>query len=279
MVNEPRLSSTCSGVIRGVWKSSIGGLTVVSRAPRGGMGRCAARSGVSSLLGVQLDDELLLHRRRDLTTLGLAQHLGGERIVVRLQPRGHLGGELGRVPDELDGAGVGGLDGGDVAVAGLVARDVHPAAVDRPVAVADELASLAARGREAKTDEHVVEAPLEEGQQVLAGDPGLPRRLLVVVAELLLEHPVVALGLLLLAKLNAVLGLLLAPAAVVARRVRAPLDAALVGEAALALEEQLLPLAAALLALRASVSSHACPLRPGAACGGGSRCALAGSRP
>src|SRR3954463_14323077 len=111
---------------------------------------------------------------------------------------------------------------------------------------------------------------------VLAGDAGLAGGPLVVVAELLLEHPVVAPRLLLLAQLHTVLGLLLAAAAVVARRVRAPLDAALVGEAALALEEQLLSLASALLALRTCVSSHRCSLRRGAACGGGSRCALAG---
>src|SRR6185436_15298603 len=116
---------------------------------------------------------------------------------------------------------------------------------------------------------------LEQREEVLAGDPGLARRLLVVVAELLLEHAVVPPRLLLLAQLDAVLGLLLAPTAVVARRVRASLDAALVGEAALALEEQLLPLAAALLALGSSFSSHRLLLRPAAACGGGSRCALA----
>jgi hypothetical protein len=54
---------------------------------------------------------------------------------------------------------------------------------------------------------------------------------------------------LLLAQLNAVLALFHAPAPVLARRVGATLDAALVGQAALALEKQLLPLAAALLAL------------------------------
>src|SRR3954468_24478138 len=187
MVNEPRLSSTCSEVIRGIWKSSIGVLTVVSRAPRGGMGRCAARSGVSSLLGVQLDDELLLHRRRDLATLGLAQHLGGERVMVGLEPRRHLGRELRRVADELHGAGVG-LDGDDIAVAHLIAGDVHAAAVDRPVAVADEPRCVGARRREAEADEHVVEAALEEGEQVLAGDAGLAGGPLVVVAELLLER-------------------------------------------------------------------------------------------
>jgi hypothetical protein len=43
---------------------------------------------------------------------------------------------------------------------------------------------------------------------------------------------------------------------VVTGRVRPALDAALVGEAALALQEELLPFAAALLALGAGVTSH-----------------------
>src|SRR6187401_2985974 len=46
-----------------------------------------------------------------------------------------------------------------------------------------------------------------------------------------------------------------------ARRVGAPLDAALVGEAAGALEEQLLSLAAALLALGAGIARHQTLLR------------------
>jgi hypothetical protein len=43
---------------------------------------------------------------------------------------------------------------------------------------------------------------------------------------------------------------------VLARRVVAPLDAALVGEAALALEKELLALAPALLALGTGITSH-----------------------
>src|SRR5215208_7274175 len=87
------------------------------------------------------------------------------------------------------------------------------------------------------------EAALEDAQQVLARDAGLARGLGVVGAELLLQHAVVPAGLLLLTQLHAVLGLLLPPAAVLAGRVGAALDAALVGQAALALEEQLLALA------------------------------------
>src|SRR5204863_2426487 len=107
----------------------------------------------------------------------------------------------------------------------------------------------------------VVQAGLEHRQQVLAGDPGLARSLGVVVAELPLLDAVVATGLLLLAQLHAVLALFLAPAPVLAGRIGAALHAALVRQAALALEEQLLPLPAALLALRSRVTGHQTRLR------------------
>src|SRR3954451_17739484 len=281
MVNVPRLSSTLSLVIRGIWKSSIrvlvfrcswAGAYTPAGAPR------RAPRGKTGLLGVQLDDQLLLHGRGHLAALGLAQDLGRQGVVIGLEPGGDLAGQLGGVADHVLGRRIG-LDRDHVALAHLVARDVDPAAVDGPVAVADELAGLAARRGEAKAHEDVVQAGLQQREQVLARDAGLARSLVVVGAELLLEHPVVAAGLLLLAQLDAVLGLLLAAAGVLARRGGATFDAPIVGEAALALEEQLLPLATALLALRTGISSHARPLRPGAACGGGSRCALAGSRP
>ena len=116
--------------------------------------------------------------------------------------------------------------------------------------VADELPRLAARSAEAEAIDDIVETHLEQAQQVLAGDALLAARDLVVVVELLLEQLIVAARLLLLAKLQQVLGLLDASATVLARRVGAPLDGALVGEAALALEEELLALPAALLTLR-----------------------------
>src|SRR3954470_7988130 len=216
------------------------------------------RGAVRALLRVQLDDELFLDRCGDLPPLRLAQHLCGERIVVGLQPGRDLRGELRRLPDERVGARAG-LDGDHVAVADLVARDVDAPAVDRPVAVAHELARLAARRSEAEAHQDVVQAALEQGQEVLAGDAVLAARFGVVLAELLLQDAVVPPRLLLLAQLDAVLGLLLAAAAVVPGRVGAALDAALVREAALTLEEELLSLAAALLALWSCVSSHGRP--------------------
>src|ERR1044072_2260021 len=230
------------------------------------------------LLRVELDDQLLQHRRRDLAPLRSAQHLRRQRVVVGLQPGGDLPGQLGRVADRSVSP-AGGLDRDHVAVPPLVAGDVDAAAVDRPVPVPDQLASLTPRGGEAEAHEHVVEAALEHAQQVLAGDARLAAGLLVVGAELTLEHAVVAARLLLLAQLDAVLALSLTPAAVVARRVGAALDAALVGQAALALEEELLALPPALLALRTGVTCHGGDSpRRAAACAAGSRCGPAGAR-
>jgi hypothetical protein len=67
--------------------------------------------------------------------------------------------------------------------------------------------------------------------------------------ELLLEELVVPASLLLLAKLQEVFALLDAAATVLTRRVSTSFDGTLVREAPLALEEELLGLAAALLAL------------------------------
>src|SRR5207244_11828525 len=78
--------------------------------------------------------------------------------------------------------------------------------------------------------------------------------LVVVVAELLLEHLVVPARPLFLSQLLPVLGRTNPAATMIARRVGTPLDCALVGHAALALEEKLHPLAATLLALRSSIS-------------------------
>src|SRR4051794_23922225 len=218
--------------------------------PRNAVGRAAG-----GLLRVELDDELLLHRRVDLRTLGVAQHLRRQSVVIRLKPRRDGGRQFGRIADHL-GRTRPGLDRDHIVRTDLVRGHVHAPPVDGPVAVQDELAGLAPRAREPEPHQYVVEAALQQSQQVLTRHARLAARLVVVVAELLLEHAVVAAGLLLLAQLQPVLRLLRAAATVLARRVRAPLDAALVGEAALAFQEELHALAAALLALGTSVAGH-----------------------
>src|SRR5437763_4585489 len=237
ITKTPRFSLTSSWVIFGTWKSV--------RELRADIGSFPW----VELLRVELDDQLFLHRRIDLLALRPLQHLARQPFVVCLEPRGDGGGEVGRVADDLLGGGTG-LESDDVVGPHLEARDVDPPAVDGEVAVADELASLRARGCEPEAVDDVVETRLERTQQVVAGDAALAGGLLVVGAELGLEQAVVAPRLLLLAQLQQVLGLLDAAAAVLARRVAAALDGALLGQTTLALEEELHPLAAALLALR-----------------------------
>src|SRR3954470_7253742 len=209
----------------------------------------------AELLGVELDDQRFLDRRVDLGALRPLEDLAGQPFVVGLQPRSDGGGEVGCVAHDLLGARPV-LERDHVVGLDLVARDVDAAAVDREVPVADELAGLRARGGEAEPVDDVVEARLEDPEQVFARDPADPIRLFVVGAELVLEQAVVAARLLLLAQLEQVLALLDPPAAVLARRIAAALDGALLGQAALALEEELHPLAAALLAPGAAVAGH-----------------------
>src|SRR5256885_8871308 len=137
-------------------------------------------------------------------------------------------------------------------------RNVDPLAVHQDAVMAHHLARLGARGAEAHPIGHRVEARFEELQQPLAGHALGARRLGVGLAELALEHAVDAAQLLLLAQLLAVVG---EPRAalltVLARGVGAALDGAFVGEALLALQEQLLAFPAALAALGVEDSCHA----------------------
>src|SRR3954453_11743980 len=256
-----RLDRERASVVLDLLGRNLGGLELEHGLPscREPAARRPAERGrpgeAGELLRVELDDELLLHRRVDLRTLGVAQHLRRQSVVIRLKPRRYGGRQFGRIANRLGRAGPS-LDRDHIVGTHLVRGHVHAPAVDGPVAVQDELARLAPRSRKAQPHEHVVEPALQQAQQVLTRDARLPAGLLVVRAELPLEHAVVAARLLLLAQLQPVLGLLRAAASVLARRVRAPLDAALVREAALALEEELDALAAALLALGTSVACH-----------------------
>src|SRR5262245_24225196 len=100
------------------------------------------------------------------------------------------------------------------------------------------------------------------------------------MAELPLHDAVDATSLLLLAQLLAVVRFLHAPTlAVLARRIGATLDRALVAEATRALEEELCSLPPAEPATRIVIDRHAMPPRPGAAWAAGSRCAGSASRP
>src|SRR5579862_7940287 len=153
MANTPRFSLTSSWVIFGTWKSVKTELSAAT---------CVL--SLCELLRVELDDQLFGNRGVDLGPLRPLEHLAGEPVVVGLQPRSNRGGQVGRVPDDLLRARPG-LQRDHVVGLHLEARDVHAAAVDREVAVADELAGLRARRGEAEAVDDVVETRLEHPQQ------------------------------------------------------------------------------------------------------------------
>src|SRR5688572_6896551 len=240
-------------ILMKVFLSRSGGLSSRARArPRPGRGGRCARS-----LGAQLDDQLLLDRMDDVLAPRRADDADGERVAVDLEPGRHgvrlvdfqRFGHLGA--DRLA------LARGDlVARAHLERGHVDPAAVDGEVPVVDELARVVARQREPGSQHHVVEPALEQRHQVLAGVALEALGLVEVLHELAFLHAVDALELLLLAQVHAVVGDLGALLGVDAGRIVAPLLGALVGEAALPLEEELHALPAAELALVGDVTGH-----------------------
>src|SRR5690349_24885997 len=78
----------------------------------------------------------------------------------------------------------------------LVRRNVYLASIDRNVSVTNQLTSLAPGDRKPKPIHHVIQAPLELFQQFRAGYTFCARGFLEVVAELLFQGEIDALGLL-----------------------------------------------------------------------------------
>src|SRR3954451_21381134 len=194
--------------------------TVVEREDGGGRAGTPPHTGVASsvlLLRVVLDDQLLLDRDVDLLTDRELVDQDPHAVRQRLHPPGHDPLAVGLTSHDERGRLQGLLrDVDDVVLADLVRRDVDLLAVDPEVAVHDELAGVATRAGEPGAVDHVVEAALEELQQVVAGLALATAGFLVVADELLLHHAVGETSLLLLTELQEVLGLLDATAAVLA---------------------------------------------------------------
>jgi len=115
--------------------------------------------------------------------------------------------------------------------------------------MADHLAGLTAGGRETGAVHDIVEPRFEDLQQGVTGLAGQPVGLLVVAAELLLQHAVRVASLLLLLELQQVLGVLGAPAAVLARRVGTMFES-------LVVSDQVSPEATGLLGNGSGVTGH-----------------------
>ena len=116
------------------------------------------------------------------------------------------------------------LDGDNIILSHLVRRYIDPLAVDQEVSVVDELTGLWSSRCQAGPIHDIVESALEDLEQDGARDPTLSRCFFVVAAELLLEHSVYELQLLLLAKLDQVLGFANATTTVFTRWIRPPVE-------------------------------------------------------
>src|SRR4051812_11847405 len=232
--------------------------------------RAAGWGRAASVLGVELDDQLLGEDGVDLCPGRQLVHQHLQRAGDDLQPRRHRAvadglasqldrERLGRLGPHLD----------DVVLRDAEGRHVDPLAVDQEVAVGHELASGTTGAREAGTVDHVVQAGLEDLQQRLTRLAGTAGGLGVVTAELLLHDAVGEAGLLLLLELVQVLLLLHPATAVLAGRERATLEVLVVAD-----EVDLEP--TRLLGDGSGVTSHVLSLpriRRGGAWAGARRCA------
>src|ERR1700728_2078504 len=200
--NRWRLSCSSSMASTvGRWMMSIGGAPQLVNLVWSEPGWAGPAFG---LLRVQLDDELFLDGLVDVLPQGRVQHLDREPGIAALQPGRPLPVECVHVAADDEHLARRFLQCDGLTLADPVARYRDALPVDQHVAVAHELAGLAAAGSPAGPGDPVGEAHLEHPQQVLAGDAGLAVRLLVEVAELLLQNAVDAAGLLLLAQLGEV---------------------------------------------------------------------------
>src|SRR5205814_1195445 len=156
-----------------------------------------------------------------------------ELIRVELQPRRNAAA-AGRLDGLADLIILPALlpDLDHFAFADLVRGDIVLPSVHLDVPMPDELPRLSARRSESERVDDVVEPQLELAKKHLAGDALLRVGALEVQPELLLQQPINALDLLLLAKLQAIAEDLRATAAVLAGCVIAALDGALVLETA-----------------------------------------------
>src|SRR5207247_985514 len=236
------------------WPENFRPKTNLMRPVRGLAGR---RPRPGNLLRVQLDDELLVDRRRlHIIALRQGHDLGLELFALLLEP-GHSALAL---PD------VASLEHHRVLVhlfldcdfltdADEVRRDVDLLPVDTDVSVKHKLPRLRTRGRQTRTPHHVIQTTLEHDDEVLAGRALGASGLFKIIAELPLQEPVSALDLLLLAQLQAVSGDLRAPRLpMLPRHEVALLNGALLRKASQALQKQFLPFPAAQAADCISVS-------------------------
>src|SRR5579864_8100088 len=171
------------------------------------------------------DDKLFANRHREIGPRGHRTQRSAELLALEREPRRYAAPlrQFDRLHNNLlRSTLLGNPD--DVVGRQQIRRNGDRLPVHLVMAVADELAGLSERTRKAELVNYVVEPPLEQNEQVLARDPRHPLGNFEVSGELLLEHPVNTLDLLLLAQTDGKFGKARARLSVYAGRIIAPLD-------------------------------------------------------
>jgi len=160
-----------------------------------------------------------------------------------------MGGGRGVFQDTFDKF-LGLLTNGDYfAGANLVGGNRYDLTVNGEMTVADKLSGLSSGGNNTGAVHQIVQTSFQKLQELEAGRHFfLPGGLLKISRELRFEHAIGVTYFLLFSQLQGILGLLFAVLAMLSWTITAPLDGALGGVAARALEEELSSLIAAKLA-------------------------------
>src|SRR5208283_5836484 len=204
-----------------------------------------------------LDDQLLADRHRQFSARRQRPERAAELFALECHPRRDAAAlrHLDCLDDHLLGATR--LGHADY-TANLDQRRGNRdfPAVDLNMPVANHLARLRQRAGEAETIHHVVKPPLEQHQQVLAGNSVHPLSHLEAGRELRFHQTVDALDLLLFTQSNREFRKTRARLTVRSGWIIAPLDRALVAVASLSLEEEFQSFAPAQSAYRTQIPCH-----------------------
>ena len=198
------------------------------------------------LFGIQLNDQRFVHIEVNVFTNRSCNDFSFKSIAVNFEPlRDRMRGIFfDHSLDLIEGAALF-HDGNNLARLGEIRGDVNSLAVHGEMAVYNELARFGAAARPTASVNDVVESRFEDRKELFTGFAGLFRSHFVVFCKLAFQNAVVALGLLLRAKLRTVFGSLFASLAVLTGGVCSALDRAFTRIASCALEEELFAFSAA----------------------------------
>ena len=215
------------------------------------------RTAPEGLLGIELDDELLLELEVDILSCGKRYNLGEVICCIVLKPLGSYGccQTVAKCLD-LNAVLAGLLNSDNVTSLNKERRNSNLLAVKSEVCVENKLTSFLSGCCHTHSVNYVIKSSLKKDKKVCTCDTFLLLSKLIVVSELTLKNAVVTSSLLLLAKLLAVFAYLLASCAVLTGSCASMIECALTVSTSLTLEVELATLTASHLTVRTCISSH-----------------------